>query len=203
MDKDLQEKAYEDAKAELIELTNQRGQLDRRIARLKQLVAGMEAVIKDKGEQFILRALVAEGLQENCLDVLQAAYKKLAPAEVVYELRERGVDVDKYANPTAVVTTSLKRLVESGKVEEEKDADGKIRYGPKPQVDTWIETMSRVMEKVNLDVDATVRKMEARQVEALEPAMRAMSNVMNQTAIDTFNKPLVRRRKDKKDRSDV
>jgi hypothetical protein len=131
MTNDTYEHGFEAAKAELIELSNQRAAIDRRISRLKLYLSAAEGVM-DKPAGSIQTAFAAEGLKENCLDILRAAYKSLTPAEVVYELREYGVDIDRYSNPVAVVTTTLKRLLDSGEVvEEELLPSGKKAYRTK------------------------------------------------------------------------
>jgi hypothetical protein len=130
-------KLYENAKTELIELTKTlaeleqtRAKAEQRIAQLRKLMIGLEPMLA--GEDvigFIDSAFPDLGLKGMIVGVLGAASKSLTPSEIVYELRELfRYDIDKYSNPIAVVTTTLKRMIESGEAGEETRPDGKTAY---------------------------------------------------------------------------
>lgn len=117
--------AYEKARRELDELTEQREAIDRRMAKLKQIITGLEPLAGPDAQEFMQDVLSQVGLKDACLDVLRLASKPLTPSEVVRQLRRLfRFDMD-YANPVAVVTTTLKRSKEVMEVER---PDGKKAY---------------------------------------------------------------------------
>lgn len=122
--------AYKDAKAKLAGLITEREELDRQIARLKQYIVSVEPFVAEQRdiERVTNRLYPPDaGLKAMCLEALTAAYVPLTPAEIVARFKEMQFDIDKYSNPLAVVTTTLKRLVESGEAEE-VEKDGKKAY---------------------------------------------------------------------------
>lgn len=52
------------------------------------------------------------GIQECCYRVLLEAEDPLSAQDIRFELKELGIDMDRYANPSAVIHTSLKRIPE-------------------------------------------------------------------------------------------
>ena len=145
---DSYNKALEDAQAELVELTNQRADIDRRIARLKAFIAAARNVnpasFTEAVQNWLNDFVVPASLKDACVQVLHAAYKALTSSEVVYELRELGFDIDSYSNPVAVVTTTLKRLVESSEALEEDRPDGKKAYKLKPAIPSYYSSRYKI-----------------------------------------------------------
>jgi hypothetical protein len=121
------------AETDLMELLSQRAELDEKIIRLRQFLKGLQPILgadyKSKLGQRSTKSSVEEesGLKETCLEILQTAYEPLTATQIVNELRERGFSIDKYSNPLAVVSTTLKRLVKN-KEAYKKDIDGKTAY---------------------------------------------------------------------------
>lgn len=122
-------KAYERARKEFDDLTEERDAIDRRMAELKKIITALEPHAGDEAQSFVEDVLLQVGLTEACLDVLRALNKPSTPSEVVHGLRQLyRYDMSKYANPIAVVTTTLKR---SKAVLEVTRSDGKKAYIPR------------------------------------------------------------------------
>jgi hypothetical protein len=129
-------KLYEGAKADLVEsvqalseLERKRAELEERISQLRKLMVGLEPMLAGEDvAAFIDSAFPDVGLKSMCIGVLQATNKALTPSEILRELRDLfHYDVDKYSNPTAVITTTLKRMVESGEAIP-RNRDGRTVY---------------------------------------------------------------------------
>jgi hypothetical protein len=122
------------ASGRLSDLLAKRAQLDRDIARVQLFLARLQSVPEGTDAEELERLVVGNsGLTEACLKVLTAAYEALTPSQVVSGLRQRRFPVDTYSNPTAVVTTTLKRLEKKKKVLTVTNEDGAICY-------QWAET---------------------------------------------------------------
>lgn len=119
-------KAYEDAIAELDKLTEQKEAIERRMAKLKEIIATLKPFLSKEDQGFWQDVISEIGLKDACLEILRVHGKPITPSEVVRELgRIFRFDMSEYANPVAVVTTTLKR---SKEVMEAVRPDGKKAY---------------------------------------------------------------------------
>lgn len=137
-------RTVESTESKLGKLLNERAvlaqeiaRLDKEIARVKKYLIGTIQMIEDTSNAQLppnlAKALVARdqaGLKEMCLEVLKAAYEPLTASEVIKELQDRGHPLI-YKKPLPVISTTLKRLVDSGEAIPMKK-DGKVAYEWKP-----------------------------------------------------------------------
>jgi predicted Zn-ribbon and HTH transcriptional regulator len=133
-------KTAESTEAKLVELFSERTSLakeitriDKEIARVKKYLIGTIQMIEGTSNVQLppnLAKILAKrdqaGLKEKCIEVLKAAYEPLTATEVIKELQDIGYSLE-YKKPLAVVSTTLKRLVESQEVRPTKK-DGKTAY---------------------------------------------------------------------------
>ncbi len=114
------EQACTEAERELAKLRREREQLDQRIARLEQTLAGLHALIDPEFETSL-------GLTDTIRQVLRASRDAISPTDIRDSLNALGTSLSGHANPMASVHAILARLVKSGEVMEIEDANGK-RY---------------------------------------------------------------------------
>src|SRR6266496_1903493 len=102
-------RALEAASREYQKLSEQRADLDQRIAQLAQTIGSLNKLCG-----FVPN--VGVGLTDACRMVLHAAGHPLTAIEVRQQLEAMGFDVSKYSNDLAPIHTVLKRLMESHEV---------------------------------------------------------------------------------------
>jgi hypothetical protein len=110
--------------AELAELLGMRADLDKEIVRLRQVLKGLQPVLDDNYKAG--RSNKRPSIKQMCIEILQTSYEALTATEIVNELKERRFPVV-YEKPIAVVSITLKRLVDKGEATEEKKA-GRAAY---------------------------------------------------------------------------
>jgi hypothetical protein len=98
--------ALDAARRELDELLARRGELDTRIAQLRQIVGTLAPLCSEPADLDL-------GLTEACRSVLRGSVALRAP-DIRDRVRALGVDLSRYSNGLGAVHTVLKRLVEAG-----------------------------------------------------------------------------------------
>ena len=114
-----------EATEECADLTNRLEQIEaeqqdllRKIERLQIVIETLEPLCAQLEEEEATQrvAIWSEvenlGIQECCYRVLLESDSPLSAQEIRFELGEAGIDMDRYANPSAVIHTSLKRIPE-------------------------------------------------------------------------------------------
>jgi hypothetical protein len=127
-------KAYRAAKRELAQLLSEQTRIERRLVVVRQSIQTLAALCESRGievspseEADIL--LMDTALADEIRNILKAQYPNWnRPAEVRAQLQRLGHSLEKYSNPQASIQMVLKRMVESGEVQEEEDRDGKKTY---------------------------------------------------------------------------
>ena len=124
MDKQAFKTALRAAQEELAKLTDQQNQIERKIAAVKQTIAGLSTMLnKELDEEDIL------GVTDAIRNVLMRnPGTGFAPKGVKTNLIENGFPIKQYRSPIAIIHTVLKRLVKSGEVRR-FTKDGRTFYG--------------------------------------------------------------------------
>ena len=127
-------RTYETAKQELADLIAAQDKLGKRIVVLREFLGAIGKLCESE-EIEIEPSQEAAYLLENTalIDEIRAILRSRYPGwqrphQVWKGLHELGRDLSEYANPQAAVHMVLKRLYESGEVQEASDADGKKIY---------------------------------------------------------------------------
>lgn len=122
---------HEEAQKQLKELDKKRAVLLRQIERLDIVIetldpiASQEWEIEDEQRQKDWHEARDLGIQECCYRVLQDAQQALSAITIRRHLEEEGVDLKRYANPLAVIHTSLKRIPERVRSFRRKETVGR------------------------------------------------------------------------------
>ena len=131
-------RALETAIREYETLMRQRGEIDERIAQLKQTIGSLTRLCG-------LTATVEWGLTDACRLVIRNAGRSLSAIEVRDRLASIGFDLSRYSNELASIHTVLKRLNQAGEVHLVPRAKGK-------QAVMWVRPpRSVVLSKADFD----------------------------------------------------
>ena len=118
MSKDLYKQAHMAAKTEYNSLIVEEGQLNARLDEIKTRKESLKQTMDALGE--LLGETEDErttGLTNRILDALKEDPKTgYMPIFLRDKLRDSGFDIDNYRNPMAVIHTTLRRLVDQGKI---------------------------------------------------------------------------------------
>jgi hypothetical protein len=140
-------RAYEAAKGELADLLFQQEMIGKRLVLVRQMIQTLAIVCEAEGVEIDLSDEAAILLEQTTLAdeiraVLAANHEVwLRPHQVKSELERLGHDLAKYKNPQATIHMVLKRIAESGGVEEKADDTGKTVYMmPTPD---WVPKMDK------------------------------------------------------------
>jgi hypothetical protein len=124
---------YQNAKAELLKLQEEKAELGRALAdhdrQIAALIQTMNAIAPLLGEEPLESDTPPPGMTDSIRGILAEAKEPLSAAEIRDRLAAMGFDLNSYSNPLATIHTVLKRLVESGEAEM-KEADGAKRFAP-------------------------------------------------------------------------
>jgi hypothetical protein len=145
------QKALDAARKEIAELLPHHAAIEKRVAKLRQIIATLEAIIEDPDDDvfvpsvFQLAAQSAANvasaivggrnmpLSDAVREVLKARGKPMTSVDVRDGLIRMGIDTTEYTNALAVVHRALKRLEEKKEVKPGTSDDGKTTYKWIPQ----------------------------------------------------------------------
>ena len=127
-------KAYQSAKKELADLITTQDRLERRKVELRKSLEVLSALCKSE-EIEVEQSHEALYLLENTLiadevrSILKSQYPGWQrPTQLLEELQRLGRDLSSYTNPLATVHMVLKRMSETGEVQETINSEGKKVY---------------------------------------------------------------------------
>ena len=136
------QKAYESAKQELADLLTKQQEVQKRIVLVRQSLQTLAGLCESEGVQLDPSAEASYLLENTTLadeirTILKAASPEfLRPRHIKFALERLGHDLTQYQNPQATIHMVLKRMAESGEVQEDTiPRDGKKTYrlsGPNP-----------------------------------------------------------------------
>jgi len=147
--------AYERAQSELADLLTQRDLLEKRIVVVRQALGTLATLCESEKAQIEPSAEAAYLLQNSSFAdeiraVMRLAYPEyLRPVEARDQLEKLGHDLSKYQNPMATIHMVLKRMAESGEIEEGRDAEDKSVYRRKPVPQKMKDAMAEVTARWN------------------------------------------------------
>jgi len=121
--------ARNNAVKDLAEAVNQVKVLEQRIARLKQTIASLDALIE--GEETLSTEIKPDtqiSLREACREALKIANGPRTAVEVRDWLASSGYELSEQENALASIHTVLKRLVKAREAAAGTNADGKATY---------------------------------------------------------------------------
>lgn len=136
-------KAYEAAKQELTDLLAHQESVEKRIVIVRQSLQTLATLCESEGVEVKPSAeaeglLALSGLAADIRAVLSAhCLVWFRPNGVKSELERLGRDLSEYKNPQATIHMVLKRMVESGEIEEKTDAEGKAIYMKRSMLDLY------------------------------------------------------------------
>ncbi|HEV2521857.1 MAG TPA: hypothetical protein VGT24_05695 [Candidatus Acidoferrales bacterium] len=129
------QKAYESAKQELADLIAKQQEAERRIVLVRQSLQTLAGLCQSEGVDFKPSAEASYLLENSTLadeirTILKAASPQfMRPRHIKFALERLGHDLAQYQNPQATIHMVLKRMAESGEVQEETiPRDGKKTY---------------------------------------------------------------------------
>jgi len=122
---------YEKLQNQLSELVQQRTDLENELGDISKKIESLQLTLMNLGPLAGFPITEFDGIGSlGITDAVRAVLdpqNRLSPAEVKTTMEARGYDFSKYSAPDASIRTILKRLVEAGKAEEEKEGH-KIFY---------------------------------------------------------------------------
>lgn len=127
-------KAYEAAKQELTDLLTQQQEVEKRLVIVRQSIQTLASLCESEGVE-VEPSVEAEGLL--ALSTLAADIRAILAAHCFTWFRPNGVksqlerlghDLSAYKNPQATIHMVLKRMAESGEIQERVDSEKKTVY---------------------------------------------------------------------------
>jgi hypothetical protein len=145
-------KAYDTAKRELAQLLSQQEALAKRLVTVRESIQTLATLCESEGIIVVPSAeathlLITVTLADEIRVILRATSPEwLRPAQVKGHLARLGHDLSKYQNPQATIQMVLKRMAESGEVEEMISNEGKKAYrvGPPNYRDAVLAAAEKV-----------------------------------------------------------
>lgn len=119
-------RALKKAKDELDQYLRQRGEIDRKIIRLKSTVEALSALCEEQEFSIPLDLEIPKGfgITMTIRKVLSESTVPLFAVQIRDALEAHGIDMKEYANQMAVIHNTLNRLVAQGEVMLVRNLDG-------------------------------------------------------------------------------
>jgi hypothetical protein len=173
-------RALEDAQAELKQLTY-------RMAKVRGTIEALTMLLREspKAEQVDVVDEVSEdlGISDAIRQIVRHTDIAYLPAAVKARLTEAGFNLGKYANASAVVHNTLKRLEAQGELVSITLASGEIGYARNPvesdrQYERELSGWTRVAQDL-IERDAQIARQAAELAKPSEAALRAFEETVN------------------------
>jgi len=137
-----------DAKQNLAELLVQRQKLDQEIARAHTVVTELQNLCADqdqrnfwRGAERVIKADLKVGITDAVRVILQENFFPMTAVDLKKQIEARKLNIQRYANPLAVVHTVLKRLIQSGDVRIVTPINGLKAY-------QWISSTDKALSEL-------------------------------------------------------
>ncbi len=110
--------ALEEARRKLAEAVEAQNQIGFEVNRLQNLVRTLAANVwnAERNEQMQAQMQYELGIMEAIEGIINGSQKPLNPLEVMRTLRFYGYDIDRFANPNAMVHQTLSRLAQAQRI---------------------------------------------------------------------------------------
>jgi hypothetical protein len=140
-------KAIKDAEEEVTRLTLYRASVDRKLAQLKAAITALSSLLEEPPKVEDPTIMGDVGISTAIRQTLKEAGAGLTPAQIKAKLTEAEFDLSKYANSSAVIHNTLKRLEGQGEILAVRDSSGITAYAVNPftRVD---ESIAKAIETV-------------------------------------------------------
>src|SRR5579863_10068753 len=147
-----------EAKQDLAHHLVKRQKLDQKIARLHAVVTNLQNLCAEtdqtnfeKRVDRVIKKDLKVGITQSARVILQETFFPMTPGDLLKSIEARKYNLDRYANPLAVIHTLLKRLVQSGEVRMVLLAGGKKAY-------QWVSTADRALSELQSSNQPAVPK---------------------------------------------
>jgi hypothetical protein len=128
MNSDSYHQARNTALKDLAEAVNDAKLIEQRIARLKQTIASLDALIEGEEAATETKQKPRIGITDACRQALKIANSPRTAIEVRDWLASSGYELPEQENALASIHTVLKRLVKAGEAANATNAEGKATY---------------------------------------------------------------------------
>jgi len=128
MNADSYHQARNNAVKDLAEAVNDAKLLEQRIARLKQTIASLDALIEGEEAASEFKQSAQIGITDACREALKVASNPRTAIEVRDWLASSGYELSEQENALASIHTVLKRLTKAGEAAAGTNKDGKTTY---------------------------------------------------------------------------
>jgi len=144
-----------DAKQNLAQLLTQRQALDQEIAHAHTVVTELQNLCADQdqrefwgGAERLVKAHLKVGITEAVRVILQENFFPMTAVDLKKQIEARKLDINRYANPLAVIHTVLKRLVQAGDVKVVAPMNGLKAY-------QWISATDKALSELQKTSELT------------------------------------------------
>jgi hypothetical protein len=146
------------AKQDLARHLVERQRLDQEIARRQAVVTKLQNLCAEqdqknfwKGADRVIKADLKVGITEAVRVILQENFFPMTAVDLKKQIEARKINIQRYANPLAVIHTVLKRLVESGDVRVAAPINGLKAY-------QWISSTEKALSELRKSSEPAIEK---------------------------------------------
>ena len=150
-----------EAKQDLARHLVKRQKLDQKIARLHAVVSDLQNFCAEldqknleKRVDRVIKADLKVGITEAVRVILQENFFPMTAIDLKKNIESRKLNIQRYANPLAVIHTVLKRLVQSGDVRVVAPINGLKAY-------QWISSADKALSELQKSSETGVEKRSA------------------------------------------
>ena len=150
-----------EAKQDLARHLVQRQKLDEKIARRHAVVSELQNLCAERDKRSfdrrvdrVIKADLKVGITEAVRVILQENFFPMTAIDLKKNIESRKLNIQRYANPLAVIHTVLKRLVQSGDVRVVAPINGLKAY-------QWISSADKALSELQKSSETGVEKRSA------------------------------------------
>jgi hypothetical protein len=144
-----------EAKQTVAQLLTQRQRLDQEIAHAYTVMTELQGLCADQdqknfwgGAERLVKAHLKVGITEAVRVILQENFFPMTAVDLKKQIEARKLDINRYANPLAVIHTVLKRLVQAGDVKVVAPMNGLKAY-------QWISATDKALSELQKTSELT------------------------------------------------
>ncbi len=155
--RDYHRMLYE-SKQDLARHLVRRQKLDQTIARLQAVVTDLQNLCAEQDQKSfekrvdrVIKADLRVGITEAVRVILQENFFPMTAIDLKKQIEARKLNIQRYANPLAVIHTVLKRLVQSGDIRAVAPINGLKAY-------QWISSTERALAELQKSSEPAIEK---------------------------------------------